>query len=118
MLGPMSVTTTASTAPEAPTALVVANRDDDDTGGAEQQNYSEEHLVVSWTAPVDPPGAPVTMYRLQVSKNGSSFTNLAEVTAKKAGCDTADDRVCMYTHMALLESTKRWYRVYATNSVG
>ena len=38
---------------------------------------SEEHLVVAWDPPVDPPGAPVTTYRLQVSKNATSgFFNL------------------------------------------
>ena len=115
MLGPASETTAASTAPEAPTALVVSKRADD-TGT--QEHYSEEHLTVSWTAPVDPPGAPVKSYRVQVSKNGSSFTDLKVLTAKEAGCNTAGDRVCDHIHKDLLENTKRWYRIYATNSVG
>ena len=30
---------------------------------------NEEHLVVSWDPPVDPPGASVTTFRLEVSEN-------------------------------------------------
>lgn len=112
MLGPESETTTASTAPEAPTALVVNMG----VATATEGHLDEETLVVTWTAPVDPPGAPVTTYRLQVSKNGSSFTDLLEepLSAK----ESCTGRVCMYTHKALLESTERWYQVYAKNSVG
>ena len=120
MLGPVSATTTASVKPEAPTALVVTQGtpEDDVLGNADNDAHvDQEHLILTWTAPVDPKGAPVTSYRVQVSKNGnsSSFFDLKELKVKDAGCL---DRVCTYTHKELLESTQRWYQIYATNSVG
>ena len=119
MLGPVSETTTPSVKPEAPTALVVTQGtpDQDDDQAGNDAHVDNEHLILTWTAPVDPKGAPVTSYRVQVSKNGnsSSFFDLKELKVKDAGCL---DRVCTYTHKELLESTQRWYRIYATNSVG
>ena len=120
MLGPVSATTTASVKPEAPTALVVTQGTPGNAPDTDEDNdlhVDKEHLILEWTAPVDPMGAPVTAYRVQVSKNGnsSSFFDLEELKVKDAGCS---DRVCTYTHKELLESTERWYRIYATNSVG
>ena len=124
MLGPQSVMTTASTKPEAPTALVVNPGVDVITGDADDQigDANEEHLIVSWDPPVDPPGAPVTTFRLQVSKNqNSGFFDLkgAEELKAKAVCEgDGASRVCTHTNVDLFENNEQWYRVYASNSVG
>ena len=100
MLGPESVMTTASTKPEAPTALVInpgVNTPDPDGIG----DAAQEHLEVSWDPPVDPPGAPVTTFRLQVSKNSSNgFFDLKgaeELKAKDVCSGAGASRVCTYT---------------------
>lgn len=120
MLGPSMIATTASTKPDAPTALVVSPGVDStptdltDAGS----HVDNEHLIVKWTPPVDPPGAPVTAYRIQVSKNGSSFSDLEnELKVKDVSCSGTPLR-CQYTHEGLFESTERWYRIYAMNAVG
>ena len=121
LLGPMSTMTTASTKPEAPTALVV-NPGVDTTGADAIGDANEEHLVVSWDPPVDPPGAPVTTFRLQVSKNSSSgFFDLkgAEELKAKDVCEgDGASRVCTHTNVDLFENNEQWYRVYASNSIG
>ena len=107
--------TTASTIPDAPTALVInPGVDEDDV----IEDANEEHLVVAWDPPVDPPGAPVTTYRLQVSKNSSSgFFDLEGAEALKAK-DICSAGECTYTHVDLFENTEQFYRVYASNAVG
>ena len=111
MLGPVEEATTPSVAPDAPTALVVTH------GAAATEYADKEHLIVAWTPPVDPPGAPVTSYRIRVSKNNSSFNDLEkELKVKDASCSDAARR-CQYTHKGLFESTERWYHIYAMNSV-
>ena len=88
-------------------------------------NSPENSIALIWTPSDDPPGAPVTSYRIQRSTDGrSGWRNLATKSAKELQCaeQTAD---CMYTHQyligttnRLLESTDRWYRIYAINKVG
>ncbi len=112
---PVSATTKASMKPDAPTALLVAPGTTVATTGLHRDN---EWLVLTWRAPVNPPGAPVKTYRVQVSKDGSSFTDLEpKLSAKDAMC-SGTNVDCEYTHKGLLESTTRHYRIYATNSVG
>ena len=116
MLGPVEETTTASVAPDAPTALVVSHGVVDTNEDTADTHVDNEHLIVAWTAPVDPPGAPVMSYRIQWSKNGSSgsFNDLKVLEVKDAACS---DRRCKYTDKDLFENTERFYRIYAMNSV-
>ena len=102
-------TTKISVVPDAPENFVAANND-----GATDEDRTE--IVLTWDAPDNPEGAPVTKYTIQVSSNGRSYGRFAEISAKDAECAT--DMECMYTHEKLLENTPRWYHVYATNSVG
>ena len=105
MLGPVEGMTEASVKPDAPTALTTS-----------LGTVTQEQIVVAWTPPVDPPGAPVTSYRIQSSASRSSgFSDLKTVAAKDLTCDGGR---CSYTDTGLNESTERWYRVYSTNSVG
>ena len=78
----------------------------------------QEQINLTWDAPDDPEGAPVTTYRIQTSRNGRSYTTLATISAKVATCNMDTDRGCMYPHTGLQESTERFYRVYATNAEG
>ncbi len=64
---PVSTTTEASMKPDAPTALLVAPGTVVANTGEHRDN---EWLVLTWRAPVNPPGAPVEKYRIQVSKDG------------------------------------------------
>ena len=102
VLGPASEETEQSTVPDA--------IDDLDL------EATVEMITLTWTAPDEPEGAPVKTYRIQESKNGRSYSNL-EMEPKKVS-DVCDGDTCTYEHKDLLESTKRWYRVYAANSVG
>ena len=112
VLGPVSGTTERSTVPKAIKDLMATTKDTVDSPPSPHQ----EVIRLDWTAPDYPDGAPVTDYRIQVSKDGKSFSDLETVTAKVAGCDAGE--ACMYPHKDLLESTKRWYRVYAINKMG
>ena len=73
-------------------------------------------IVLTWDAPDNPEGAPVTKYTIRWSSNGRSYGHLKDLSPKDAKCATDTD--CTYTDEKLLENTERWYRVYATNSVG
>ena len=102
-------TTEISEAPDAPEDFDAANN-------IGQTVEDRTEIVLMWEAPDNPDGAPVTKYTIRVSSNGRSYGLLKEVSPKDAGCAT--DTSCEYTHKKLLENTPRWYRVYATNSVG
>ena len=104
-------TTKISVVPDAPENFVAPNNDDD---GATDEDRTE--IVLTWEAPDNPDGAPVTKYTIQVSSNGRNYVLLKDVSPKDAKCAT--DSECTYPHKKLLENTQRWYRVYATNSVG
>ena len=115
VLGPKSATTDQSDAPDAPTSLVLS---DTDPAPEVDDTPPQEGIKLEWDAPEDPEGAPVKSYRIQVSKDGRNFSNLEKtLSATDAACTGADDE-CEYIHDGLLESTERWYQVYASNSVG
>ena len=103
VLNGKSAVTDKSTKTDAPTSLLAAD-------GTTPQTQ----INLTWTAPSNPPGAPVTKYLIEVSKDGRAFTKLAERSAKDANC-TGTDTDCAYTHSGLLESQERWYRVTAYN---
>ena len=65
-------------------------------------------IDLAWTAPNNG-GQTITGYRIEVSSNGTSFTNLV--------ADTGTTSVT-YEHSGLSASTTRYYRVSAINSVG
>ncbi len=92
-----SATTTAATAPDAPSNLTATA-----SGRTE--------ITLSWRAPSNNGGAAVTGYQIEVSANaGGSWTNLETNTGSAA---------TTYTHTGLTEGDTRHYRVSAINSVG
>ena len=125
VLGPVMGTTETSTKPEAVDDLRVsvgANAQADPAVLASTDPVPpatpEENILLNWTPSDDPDGAEVTSYRIQVSKDGKTgWRNLATKTAQAAGCAN-ETGTCAHTHEDLLESTNRWYRVYAINKIG
>ncbi|MCY4414822.1 MAG: fibronectin type III domain-containing protein [Chloroflexi bacterium] len=109
VLSGISATTDKSMEADAPTNIVVAAGD-----GAEAPAMTQTQITLTWTAPEDPDGAPVKKYKIEVSKDGRSFSKLAEQTPMQAMCTGTGDS-CTYTHKKLLEMQGRWYRVSATN---
>ena len=89
-------TTPVVTVPSAPTSL---------TATAD----GETEIDLSWTAPSDDGGVSITGYRIEVSNNGSSWSNL------EANTNSASTT---YTHTGLTAGTTRHYRVSAINSEG
>ena len=65
-------------------------------------------IMLSWTAPNDPPGAPVSGYKIEYSINGENWYTLVE---------NAPNRMD-YFDTNLRAGTERQYRIYAKNSVG
>ena len=86
----------AATAPDAPTGL-----------SATADGQTE--IDLSWTAPSDDGGADVTGYKIEVSTNGSSWSNLVVNTNSTS---------TSYSHTGLTAGSTRHYRVSAINSVG
>ena len=66
-------------------------------------------IDLSWTAPVNTGGSAITGYKIEVSPDGSSWSDLDTDTEST---DTA------YAHMGLDPATTRHYRVSAINAVG
>ena len=66
-------------------------------------------IDLSWTAPSDDGGAAVTGYRVEVSTNGSSWTDLVT--------DTRSSRA-NHTDIGMTAGITRYYRVSAINSAG
>ena len=64
-------------------------------------------ITLSWSSPSDNGGDTVTGYRIDVSTDGITF-----ITLVASHGDTS------YEHAGLVSGDKRWYRVYAINSVG
>ena len=89
-------TTPVVTAPGAPTRL---------TATADGQT----EIDLSWTGPSDDGGVDITGYRIEVSNNGSSWSNL------EANTNSASTT---YTHTGLMAGDTRHYRVSAINSEG
>ena len=86
----------ASTAPGAPTGL---------TATAD----GETEIDLSWSAPSDDGGADITGYKIEVSTNGTSWTDLVANTGTT---------VITYSHSGLTAGSTRYYRVSAINSEG
>ena len=76
-------------------------------------------IQLTWEAPDDPPGAPVTSYRIEYSgeRDGDRWTLLDDEAPCPAntGVDEGD---CLYQHVGLRAATTNEYRIYANNSVG
>ena len=92
----VATATTDATVPSAPVRL---------SARANGQNQ----IDLTWTAPSNDGGAPVTGYRIESSPNGSSWTPLRSNTGSNA---------TSYSHTGLAPATKRYYRVYAINIAG
>ena len=123
--GPVSnmatTTTAASTKPDRPTGLTATAQT------ADTPATTNVHLTVmlSWNAPADPPGAPVTGYKVEHSDDGSAWTAVVADTEKETNSD--GDKINNALTAAMVEttystvvpaSTRRYYRVSAINSVG
>ena len=88
--------TTDATVPDAPTGLTATA-------------VTSTQIDLFWLAPAYDGGAAVTGYRIEVSENGTAWSDLVINTASRA---TA------YSHTGLLPGSKRHYRVSAINRVG
>ena len=66
-------------------------------------------IDLAWTAPASTGGSAITGYKIEVSPDGSSWSDLVADTASP---DTA------YAHMGLDPATTHHYRVSAINAVG
>ncbi len=71
---------------------------------------STTEIKLSWDAPSDNGGSPITGYRIDVSANGGS--NWTTLTFVDPGPAT------YYNHTGLTAGTRRHYRVFAINTVG
>ena len=91
-----NATTSAATIPGAPTGLTA-------------RGLSATAITLNWTAPVETGGSAVTHYRIQVSTDNTTFTDLV---ADTGNADTT------YEHSSLSAGTTRHYRVYASNVAG
>ena len=86
----------AATAPGAPTSL---------TATADGQT----EIDLSWRAPSDDGGAAITAYRIEVSTDGSNWSDLEANTGSTS---------TSYSHTGLTAGSTRYYRVSAINSAG
>ena len=126
--------TSASHVPERPTLLTATDgtgfttstvvneadvgmdlNDDDDAededitlSQAQADRFNRTAIMLSWEAPDDPPGAPVTGYRVEYSRDGNRWLHLTD-TGKAAAS---------YYHTGLRADSEFQYRIYALNSVG
>ena len=89
----VSVSLISVTAPGAPTGLAAT------ANGPSQ-------IDLAWTAPASTGGSAITGYKIEVSPDGSSWSDLV---ADTESTDTA------YAHMGLAPATTRHYRVSAIN---
>ena len=90
----------ADTGPYATAAARIVERDSD--------TEDPERIDLRWTAPEDPPGAPVTGYKIEYSPDGTRWFVLEEMV----GTDEA------FRDISLIANETRYYRIYALNSVG
>ena len=88
--------TTDATAPGAPTGLTATAS-------------GTTAIDLAWTAPASTGGSAITGYKIEVSPDGSSWSDLV---ADTGSTDTA------YAHMGLDSATTRHYRVSAINTNG
>ena len=96
-------------------AAVGANVDNTDRWDGAPQTV----IQLTWEAPDDPPGAPVTSYKIEYSGEGDGDRwTLLETEAPCADDTGVTGAECLYQHVALRADTTNEYRVYANNSVG
>ena len=69
----------------------------------------QKRIDLAWDPPADDGGADVTGYRIEVSSNGTTWSNLVRNTGRSA---------TTYAHTGLEPGTTRHYRVSAINSAG
>ncbi len=92
-----NATTLPATVPAAPTELTAAHD-------------GQTTINLSWKAPTNTGGVPITGYQIEVSPNGTdTWTNITPA-------HTGTGRT--YSHTGLTAGTTRHYRVYARNSKG
>ena len=101
-------TSPASNTDSATTAAAPATRPGAPTGLTATAD-GQTQIDLSWTAPSDDGGASITGYRIEVSTDGSSWSDLVADT----GSTTTS-----YSHTGLTAGTTRHYRVSAINSAG
>ena len=77
--------------------------------GLEARAHGQRAISVSWAAPSDRGGVPLSGYRIQVSDDGDSWSDLNAKTR------TAHQT---YVHEGLKSATTRHYRVAAINPAG
>ena len=88
--------TTDATVPDAPTGLVATA-------------ITATQIDLAWVAPAYDGGAPITGYRIEVSKTGAAWTDLQPNTGTVG---------TTYSHTGLLPGSTRFYRVSAINRAG
>ena len=100
----------------APGSAMVTVRDDDSNitvpGAPTDLSASSggnTRINLSWTAPGDDGGSPITGYKIEVSPDGNA--NWTELVA-------TGNTTTTYAHIGLAVGTTRHYRVSAINSVG
>ena len=91
-----TATQSAATAPGVPTGLTA-------TANGQTQ------IDLSWTAPSDDGGSNITGYKIEVSTNGSTWSDLVANTNSTS---------TSYSHTSLTAGSTRHYRVSAINSAG
>jgi fibronectin type 3 domain-containing protein len=93
---PVSATTVSATTPQPPTGLTATT-------------FSSSQINLSWTAPSNNGGSPITGYKIERSNSGSSWSTLVSNTGSTA---------TTYSDTGLFPTTTYSYRVSAINSVG
>jgi titin len=89
-------TTSISSSPAPPTGLIATSS-------------SATQINLSWSAPSNIGGAPITGYKIEAKKGPGSYEVLVANTAST---------VTSYAHAGLTTGTQYYYRVYAINSIG
>ena len=92
----VTVVVSVASAPDAPTGLTA-------TGDGQTE------IDLSWTAPSDDGGTNITGYKIEVSTDGSSWSDLEANTRSTS---------TTYSHTGLTAGSTRYYRVSAINSAG
>jgi hypothetical protein len=99
-------TTTPGTLPSAPLRVTAAAN-------------SASQITVTWDAPSDPDGAPVTGYLIERSTDGSSWGPPLVANTEDLASDTTDDVIeATFVDMMVMPEMTYHYRVRAINMVG
>jgi hypothetical protein len=100
------VTTTVGDLPMAPLRVTAAAN-------------SASQITVTWDAPSDPDGAPVTGYLIERSTDGSSWGSPLVANTEDLASDTTDDVIeATFVDMMVMPEMTYHYRVRAINMVG